>query len=86
MPLYSSSPGKEMVYHFTLWPEGERVLSDLLRSYYLSIKKPDAKVQLPKHKHGAKGHSYFENILSLFTLDSPLPEHCIAHHSWLFMF
>jgi hypothetical protein len=48
MPLYSSSPGKEVVYHFTQWLEGEKVLPDLLRSYFLSIKKPNADLQLPK--------------------------------------
>lgn len=65
MSSRSSFPRNEMVYHFTLQPEGEKVLPYLPRSYYLSIKKPNAEPQLSKHEHASKGSFLFWEVYSL---------------------
>lgn len=68
MSSHSSSPRNKMVYHFTLWPEGGKVLPYLPRSYYLSIKKPIAELQLSKQEHATKGSFLFWEAYSLWEL------------------
>lgn len=60
-----SFPRKEMVYHFTVYPEGKKFLPSLPRSYYLSIKKPNTKLKLSKHSTASKGHLYFKHLFYL---------------------